>query len=52
MRSGKLFSDIGLPPINPQDDRDDLRQPEHARRDQRSADSFGLKDLAADARAG
>jgi ferredoxin--NADP+ reductase len=52
MRSGKLFSDIGLPPINPQDDRDDLRQPEHARRDQRSAGQLRPEDLAADARTG
>ena len=33
MRSGKLFEDIGLPKINPQDDRANaVRQPSHVER--------------------
>ncbi|MCY1413323.1 Ferredoxin--NADP reductase [compost metagenome] len=44
MRSGKLFSDIGLPPINPQDDRAMLcGSPSMLDETSQVLDSFGLK---------
>ena len=44
MRSGKLFSDIGLPPINPQDDRAMLcGSPSMLDETSAVLDSFGLK---------
>lgn len=44
MRSGKLFSDIGLPPINPQDDRAMLcGSPSMLKETSEVLDSFGLK---------
>ena len=44
MRSGKLFSDIGLPPINPQDDRAMLcGSPSMLDETSEVLDSFGLK---------
>ncbi|WPP47744.1 ferredoxin-NADP reductase [Pseudomonas sp. AN-1] len=44
MRSGKLFADIGLPPINPQDDRAMLcGSPSMLDETSQVLDSFGLK---------
>lgn len=44
MRSGKLFADIGLPPINPQDDRAMLcGSPSMLEETSQVLDSFGLK---------
>jgi len=44
MRSGKLFSDIGLPPMNPQDDRAMLcGSPSMLKETSEVLDSFGLK---------
>jgi ferredoxin--NADP+ reductase len=44
MRSGKLFSDIGLPPINPQDDRAMLcGSPSMLDETSEVLNSFGLK---------
>nr|MBF0682907.1 ferredoxin--NADP reductase [Pseudomonas sp.] len=44
MRSGKLFSDIGLPPINPQDDRAMICGSPNMLTDTSAVlDSFGLK---------
>ncbi|WP_313047698.1 ferredoxin--NADP reductase [Pseudomonas soli] len=44
MRSGKLFSDIGLPPINPQDDRAMIcGSPSMLDETSEVLDSFGLK---------
>ena len=44
MRSGKLFSDIGLPPINPQDDRAMLcGSPSMLKETSEVLDGFGLK---------
>ncbi len=44
MRSGKLFSDIGLPPINPQDDRAMIcGSPSMLEETSQVLDSFGLK---------
>ncbi|WP_120993374.1 ferredoxin-NADP reductase [Stutzerimonas urumqiensis] len=44
MRSGKLFSDIGLPPINPQDDRAMIcGSPSMLDETSQVLDSFGLK---------
>ena len=43
MRSGKLFSDIGLPPINPQDDRAMIcGSPSMLDETSQVLDSFGL----------
>lgn len=44
MRSGKLFADIGLPPINPQDDRAMICGSPHMLKETSEVlDSFGLK---------
>jgi ferredoxin--NADP+ reductase len=44
MRSGKLFADIGLPPINPQDDRAMIcGSPSMLDETSAVLDSFGLK---------
>lgn len=44
MRSGKLFADIGLPPINPQDDRAMLcGSPSMLEETSQVLDSFGLR---------
>ena len=44
MRSGKLFEDIGLPPINPQDDRAMIcGSPSMLDETSEVLDSFGLK---------
>ena len=47
MRSGKLFSDIGLPPINPEDDRAMIcGSPSMLTETSEVLDSFGLKASA------
>ena len=44
MRSGKLFEDIGLPPMNPQDDRAMIcGSPSMLEETSAVLDSFGLK---------